>query len=227
MPLLKDTGNVQDLVLVKDIRKNTVILKNGGLRQIVMVSGINFALKSEDEQNIITQSYQNFLNSLNFPLQIVIHSRKINIERYVASLDTKREEESASLLRDQIGEYQEFIRGFIKDNDIMAKTFLVVVPYSPIVIPTPSSGALGGLPFFGKKKTPADTAARAQREQASFDESILQLAQRVQQVIQGLTTVGLECVVLNDEQLVELFYNFYNPESVEKEKIAAAPQSTS
>ena len=223
MPVLKDTGNVQDLVLVKDIRKNTIILKDGALRQVVMVSGINFALKSEDEQNIITQSYQNFLNSLNFPLQIVIHSRKINIERYVASLDARREEEATGLLRDQIGEYQEFIRGFIKDNDIMAKTFLIVVPYSPIALPGVSSGPLSGLPFFGKKDAKADAAVKAQQQQASFDENILQLSQRVQQVVQGLTTVGLECVVLNDEQLVELFYNFYNPESVEKEDVAAAP----
>jgi type IV secretory pathway VirB4 component len=208
--------------LVKDIKKSTVILKDGALRQVVMVSGINFALKSEDEQNIITQSYQSFLNSLNFPLQIVVHSRKINIERYVASLDARREEETTGLLRDQISEYQEFVRGFIKDNDIMAKTFLIVVPYSPIALPSASSGPLAGLPFFGgKKDAKADAAERAQKQQASFDESVLQLAQRVQQVVQGLTTVGLECVVLNDEQLVELFYNFYNPETVEKQDIAA------
>jgi len=220
-----EAGNVQDLVEIKDIRDGTVILKNGGLRQIVMVGGINFSLKSEEEQNIITQGYQEFLNSVSFPLQIIVHSRKVNIERYVNRLDELRAKEPSALLQDQISEYQEFVRGFIKDNAIMAKTFLVVVPFTPISLPSvasSSSSLIDSLPFLSRKKTPeksAEAAAeRTRAQQTSFEESVAQLKQRVNQVAQGLTAVGLEAVVLNNEQLVELYYNFYNPETVERQE---------
>jgi len=223
MPINNDFGNVQDLVDIKDIRKSTVIMKSGVLRQVIMVGGTNFSLKSEAEQNIITQAYQNFLNSIDFPLQIIVHSRKINIERYLSNLDIMKEKEGSALLQDQIGEYQEFVRGFIKDNPIMAKTFFAVVPHAPA--PMQSVAASGSsffdsLPLVGKKPGSAKAKIadedRAKADQAAFEETLLQLKQRVLQVTQGLSAVGLECVVLNDEQLVELFYNFYNPETIEK-----------
>ena len=78
----QDFGNSLDLVNIKEIRDDTVILKDGGMRQIIMVGGVNFALKSETEQNIMTQAYQTFLNGIDFPLQIVVHSRKVNIDKY-------------------------------------------------------------------------------------------------------------------------------------------------
>ncbi len=229
MPLSGDYGKVQDLVEIKDIRQGTVVMKHGGLRQVLMVGGVNFSLKSEQEQNIIVQAYQDFLNSITFPLQVIIHSRKINIERYVARLDELRDKETSPLLQDQIGEYQEFVRGFIKDNPIMVKTFFVVVPYVPVAIPgvSPAAGGsfLDALPFFGKKsegdgikKKESAAEERAKAEQGAFEESLVQLKQRVAQIQQGLFAIGLESVVLNDEQLVELFYNFYNPETVEKQE---------
>lgn len=214
-----DLGNVQDLVEIENIRDDAVILKNGGLRQVVIVGGINFSLKSEEEQNLITQSYQNFLNSLNFPIQAIIHSRKVNIEGYLQRLDKFKAQEISGLLRDQITEYQEFVRGFIKDNDIMTKTFLVVVPYVHVSLPTASAFG-GGIPFFGKKKTKEEAAAAASHERETlFHESLIQLRQRTTQVVQNLTTVGLEAMVLNTTQLTELFYNFYNPETIEKEAV--------
>src|SRR4051812_28542163 len=100
-------ANAQDLVALKEIRDNTLVLKSGELRQILMVGGINFSLKSESEQNVITEGYQNFLNGLNFPIQIIIHSRKINVEKYLESLTERRGQEPSALLQDQIAEYQE------------------------------------------------------------------------------------------------------------------------
>jgi type IV secretory pathway VirB4 component len=232
MPLSGDYGKVQDLVEIKDIGQGAVIMKHGGLRQVLMVGGVNFSLKSEQEQNIIIQAYQDFLNGVNFSMQIIVHSRKINIERYVSRLDELREKETSPLLQDQIAEYQEFVRGFIKDNPIMVKTFFVVVPYAPIAVPgisaTTNASFFDSLPFFGKK--PEENAAtkkgsaaeeRAKAEQAAFEEAFVQLKQRVAQVQQGLFAIGLESVVLNDEQLVELYYNFYNPETVEKQETLA------
>jgi type IV secretory pathway VirB4 component len=226
MPLTNDFGNVLDIVNVKDVRQGTVVLKSGGMRQIVMVGGTNFSLKSEEEQNVITQSYQNFLNSINFPVQIIVHSRKINIEHYIARLGEYRTDETIGLLQDQIGEYQEFVRGFIKDNPIMAKSFFVVVPYVPVTIPGIGSGGasslLSSLPFGSKKPEEKKKTAdeQAQAEQTAFQEAQTQLKQRVTEVIQGLSTIGIDAVALNDEQIVELFYNFYNPETVEKKEVA-------
>jgi type IV secretory pathway VirB4 component len=213
----KNFANAQDLVTIEEIKDNTVVLKSGELRQVLMVGGVNFSLKSESEQNIITSGYQNFLNSLSFPIQIIIHSRKINAEKYLRALDDRRAQEGSALLQDQIGEYQEFIRSFVKENAIMAKTFFVVVPFAPVVLPSKDT-MLGFLPFF--KKTGPDAAADAARE-SNFKEELQQLSQRVSQVTDGLVQIGLDVVLLNDEQLVELFYNFYNPESTEKQGVAA------
>lgn len=226
MAIKNDFGNVQDLVEIREIRDGTVVMKSGGLRQVLMVGGVNFSLKSEEEQNVITQGYQNFLNSVNFPFQIIIHSRKINIDRYLARLEGLKGKQTSPLLEEQIGEYEEFVRGFVKDNPIMQKTFFVVVPYTPVALQVArvGGGILDSLPFFGAKK-PADAKKtaeeRAAAEASAFGEAVIQLKQRVAQVTQGLFAIGLESVVLNDEQLVELFYNFYNPETVEKKTIPA------
>ncbi len=214
----KNAANTQDLVEIENIRQSTVILKDGSLRQVVMVGGINFYLKSEEEQNLITQAYQNFLNSLNFQIQIVVHSRKINIERYLRNLDERKTKEQSALLQDQISEYQEFIRRFVSDNAIMSKTFFVVVPFYPLTASLPAKSAIGFLPFL-RKKAPAKEEQASAGERKEFEENLLQLTQRVNQVVEGLSQIGLTAVVLNDEQLLELFYNFYNPETVEKEKV--------
>lgn len=226
MALSGDLGNTQNLVEIEDIRGGTIVMKGGALRQVLISGGTNFALKSETEQNIITEAYQNFLNGINFPLQIIVHSRKINIERYLEKLDERRAEEPSALLQDQIFEYQEFIRGFIKDNPIMTKTFLVVIPYVPATLAATKehlTSALPPLPFFGgKKKEGQKKQETDQSREAAFQEALLQLKQRVNQVVQGLFAVGLDAMPLNDEQLVELLYNFYNPETVERGSVDLA-----
>src|SRR5580693_2685029 len=103
-PQKSEFGNSLDLVDIEEIRGNIVILKVGSLKQIVMVGGVNFALKSELEQNIITQGYQNFLNGIDFPLQIVIHSRKVNIDIYIQGLLARKDLEESPLLKNQIDE---------------------------------------------------------------------------------------------------------------------------
>src|SRR5581483_7371919 len=131
LPQKADIGNSLDLVDVERFEGNVVVMKNGSMKQIVMVGGVNFALKSELEKTIITQGYQNFLNSIDFPLQVIIHSRKVNIAKYIESLLERKEAEDSPLLKSQIDEYAEFIKGFVEKNAIMEKTFLVVVPFYP------------------------------------------------------------------------------------------------
>lgn len=226
----QDAGNSLDLVDIKEIKEKTVIVKDGSFRQIIMVGGVNFSLKSDSEQTIITQAYQTFLNSIDFPLQIVIHSRKVNIEQYLQTLVVRKEAETSPILQNQIDEYIEFIRGFVQKNAIMEKNFLVVVSFYPIAGEgslKSASNAFSSLPFFGKKKTTAveQKTKNKEDEDKTFKEHLEQLNQRTSQVISGLLSIGLEATVLEDEQLVELFYNFYNPQTIERKNvIAAAPQ---
>lgn len=227
MALNKQLANTQDLVAIEEIRDNTVILKNGGFRQVLMVSGINTALKSEEEQELITSAYQSFLNSLDFPIQIIVHSRKINIEKYLAGLEERRRLEPSALLQSQISEYKEFIAGFVKENDIMEKTFLVVVPFSPSVVST-SKEAVGGIakliPFLGGRSAGETEKPKDKSADPNFKESLDQMAQRVNQVTEGLRAIELEAALLENEELIELFYNFYNPETVERENINLPPE---
>jgi type IV secretory pathway VirB4 component len=215
----QEAGNSLDLVDIKEIRQNTVIVKDGSLRQIVMVGGVNFSLKSETEQNIITQGYQTFLNSIDFPLQILIHSRKVNIEKYIEALRARKEIEQSPILQNQIDEYSKFVEGFVEKNAIMEKVFLVVVSFYPTSILPSANKVTSLIPFLGKKKEDPATKARREEELAKmFGENLAQLNQRTSQATGGLLNIGLEATVLEDEQLIELFYNFYNPQTVERQK---------
>ena len=212
---MKETSSTQQFVEIEEIKDGVIVLKSGSLRRVLLVSGINFELKSEEEQNIITYAYQNFLNSLDFSVQFVVHSRRLSIKDYLEKLSNRREEEANELLKNQIGEYIEFIRSFVESNEIMRKTFFVVVPYDSITIPR------GGRKLFSLIK-PGKQTQEVSAADKSFDQKIIQLNQRVDQVTNGLIQIGLRVVALNDEELIELFYNLYNPESVEKENLRIA-----
>ncbi|MDP2696221.1 MAG: hypothetical protein Q8O87_03170 [bacterium] len=222
-----DTKPTQQFVEIEGVRDGVLTLKNGGLRRILMVNGVNFDLKSEEEQNLIIFSYQNFINGLDFSVQTLVHSRKLNIDTYLGKLDDRRSQEDNELLRNQIGEYQQFIRSFVNENAIMEKTFFVVVSFDGIQIGEVgqklSEKLLSFLPFkkTAAKKNEAAEAAKAQKEQSRVH-NIEQLDQRVNQVIAGLRQIGLNVAQLNDEQIIELFYNLYNPKTVEKETLEIA-----
>lgn len=214
-------ANAQDLVTIEAIKQNTICTTDGRLIQILMVDGFNFSLKSEEEQNNIILGYQNFLNSIDFPLQIIIHSRKINIENYLQSLTEDGKENASALLQSQINEYRDFVKEFVKDNPIMTKTFLVVIPFTPASFAKKTS-MFGLFPFFKNKKEAQQKAEEA--SEAEFKRNLVQLEQRVGQMTDGLRAIGLETVKLSDDALIELFYNFYNPETVERENISLPPQ---
>ncbi len=203
----------QNFVEIKEIKNGVIFLKNGQLRKILMVSGINFDLKSEIEQEAILGSFQRFLNSLDFSIQFFIHSRKINIENYLNYLYQKKEEETNELLKVQIEDYIEFIKELVEKNAIISKTFFVVVPYNPVVL-TQQKNPLADLFSFFK---PANQKKQEEEEKLKREkENLAQLERRVEQVINGLTEIGLKAIPLEDEVLIELFYNLYNPQLVEK-----------
>lgn len=208
----------QQFIDVQEIKNGVIRLKGGGLRAVVMVAGINFELKSEEEQDGITGAYQNFLNALDFSIQVIIHSRKLNITNYLHKMEGIRDAESNELLKNQTVEYIEFIKGFVKENEIMTKTFFVVVPYDGGGVKELQKGVSRFLPFLSGQKN-------KHQQEESDEEKFSQLQQRVDEVLTGLERIGLRAVMLNDDELLELYYNLYNPEAVEKSisTHAAAP----
>jgi type IV secretory pathway VirB4 component len=222
-PTKKDFGNSLDLVDIQEIKENAVILKDGSLRQVIMVGGVNFALKSETEQNIIIQAYQTFLNGIDFPLQILIHSRKVNIDRYVEGLLQRKDVETSPILQNQIDEYAAFVRGFVEKNAIMEKVFLAVVPFYPPAFIAAGKSAGSFLPFLGgKKKSKEEGAADKKQEgEQEFKEHLAQINQRTSEIMNGILLIGLEATLLEYDALVELFYNFYNPQTIERQGMPA------
>ncbi len=200
----------QQFLAIDTIKEDVVVLKNGGLRVVLMCSSLNFALKSTEEQDAIVFQFQNFLNALDFPVQFVIHSRKLNINPYLESVRVRQKEENNELLKVQINEYTEFIKTFVQMTNIMSKNFYVVVPFTPALLEKTEGvgNVLSKFGIGGDAKT-ADPAA-------SFDEHKNQLWQRVDTVVGGLQRFGIRSAPLNTEELIELFYGLYNPTEFEK-----------
>ena len=207
----------QSFVPIKEIREGVVILKDESFRTVLMASTLNFALKSEDEQTGIIMQYQSFLNSLDFPVQIFIQSRKININPYLATLEEARREQTNDLLKIQTKEYEDFIRNFVTNSNIVEKNFYVVTPYeAAISLPSNSSSGLVGKffsVFQGKKKD------QNQLETMRFAEARLQIQQRTDFVAQGLASAGIRTKQLGTEELIELYYKLFNPGELEKDSL--------
>lgn len=191
----------QSFVPIKEIRDGVAVLEDGSLRAVIMASSVNFALKSQDEQNSIIYQFQNFLNSLNFSVQIVVQSRKFDVRPYITLLQGRQKEQTNDLLKIQTKEYIDFIKSFTEQYDIMTKNFFVVVPYSPAAVNV-SSGMFGG-----KKKGSKIEA---------FEQARTQLEQRMSVVQQGLMRCGVRVIQLGTDELIEVYYRLFNPGSVEK-----------
>ena len=210
---MAQTARTQELIDIKTIENGVVVLKNGGLRKIIMVDGINFDLKSDEEQNIIVHTYQNLLNALDFSIQINIHSRKLNIDGYIGSLENRLASENNELLKIQLEEYIEFVKSFVKANAIMSKSFFVVVPYDPVALPIVGKNGFSNLiPSLRGKKENADSEGGAEINQTHLE----QLNQRVDEVVNNLRQIGLRAITLEDSELLELYFNQYNPSTIEK-----------
>ncbi len=199
-------NTTQDFVPIKEIRDGVAVLKDGGMRAIIMASSLNFALKSADEQNAIILQFQNFINSLDFSIQIFIQSKKLDIRPYIALLEDRYKEQVNDLMKIQTREYIEFIRTFTEQVSIMSKSFFIVIPYSPSALNTKGSTISKLL----SKKDEAIT------KMDNFEENRSQLEQRIGVVEQGLVRCGIRVVPLGTEEMVELFYKIFNPGETEK-----------
>jgi len=196
----------QDFIPIKEIRDGVVVLKDNSIRGVVMTSSVNFALKSSDEQNAILYQFQNFLNSINFSIQIFAESRRLDIRPYISLLETVERDQENELLKVQTKEYIEFIKSFTTSVNIMTKTFFVVVSYTPAII----QGKSGLFSMFSKGSN------SEQKKSENFEENRTQLLQRMEVVMSGLTRIGVRAVPLGTEELVELYYKLFNPGDTEK-----------
>lgn len=201
---------------IAGIRQDTVIMKDGSLRSVIMVSSVNFALKNEDEQNAIIAAYVSFLNNISFPLQIIIQSRELNIENYLNDLKQKEKEQTNELLKMQIGEYIGYIQELVSLSKIMNKRFYVVVPYNPL-----SDKKKG---FLSRLTETFSPTSLIRMKEENFAKLRLELQRRVDSVISGLDSIGLNAIELDTQSLIELYYNTYNPVTAVNEKLAPTEQ---
>ncbi len=200
----KPVASSQSFAPIEEIRDGVVLMKDRSLRMILMVSSLNFSLKSADEQQGLVLQYQNFLNGLDFDIQFFVQSRKLDIKPYLATLEERYNEQLNDLLKIQTREYIEFIRNFTSNTNIMAKSFFVVVPYSPPVLAKTGRGLWNRLWGRGTDERPRD-------EVSEFALQRTQLEQRASVVAGGLSSLGLRTIVLGTEELVELFFKLFNP----------------
>jgi type IV secretory pathway VirB4 component len=202
---MANTPSTTDLTQIKDLRDGVIVLKDGSLRGVVQVSAVNFELRSSDEQAAILQQFASFLNSIDFPVQMVVHSRRFDISAYLATVQTSSEQLTNELLKVQATEYIRFVGELSELANIMSKNFYVVVPLS-ITPVTVSKGILGGFKDIFKK---SPTQQELTPEQLATYRA--QLQQRADLVIGGLSGMGLTGHMLAQDELSALFGALYNP----------------
>lgn len=206
----------QAFVDVAEVKDGVVVLKNGTLRAVLMVSSINFDLKSTQEQEAIVANYQNFLNSLDFPIQVVVSSRKLDINPYLAMLTDKEKEQPNELLRFQIAEYRNFVKQMVDASDIMTKSFFIVIPFA--LTEAKKQG------FVDRIRTALNPKQIMLEKKMEFENYKSQLWQRVDHVMAGLAGTGIKMAPLATEELIELYYNAYNPGVTENTEIINAEE---
>lgn len=197
---------------IAEIRDDMVIMKDGTVRGVFLVSSINFALKSHDEQQAIIQAYMGFLNGIECPLQIVVQSRKMNIDVYIAEMRAQLKTQTNELLKAQIQEYVAFIQQLVELGEIMTKRFYLVVPYDPI-----TNKRRG---FFTRMGEVLSPARLFKLKKSQYEERRQELQQRMSLIAGSLASMSLAVAPLDTQGLIELYYSVYNPEVAEVQKLA-------
>ncbi len=199
----KKTPSTQNHLPIAEIRDDCVILKDGTIRAVLLVSSINFALKSQDEQQAIVSGYLSFLNSLELPLQIVVQSRGLDLDDYLQQLKQAEKNQENELLQLQITEYRDYISQLIELGEIMTKRFYLVIPYDPAL--------KGGISFWRRIKDIVSPLRVINLKEKEFSRRRQELFSRVDKIVSGLNSIGLRSSVLTTQLLIELYYTNYNP----------------
>ena len=214
----KNPNSTQSLLQLSELRDNLVIMADGTFRAVIACKSINFDLMSSAEREGVEYSYQNFLNSLNFPVQISIRSQRVDLGPYIDKLLVMRQSEDNMLLSVLMDDYINFIDQLSQEANIMAKSFFVTVPYYP-------QGDISNLVeqgkgFFAKLfAAPKNTVTKI--DKATYEKAKEEMANRVGSVLSGLFQIGVQAVQLNTKELGELYYNFYNPDTAVRQPLGS------
>jgi len=209
----KKIYSTQEHLDIDDIRDGLVVLKNGEAVSIIQTNALNFDLLSEGEQDAMMFAYAALLNSLTFPIQVLIRTKRMDITNYMQTLAQARREARNDRMKDQIDKYAYFIKDLVSKNQVLDKRFYIVIPYLAISLTQLKS--IGTL--FGKNPPPTN-------KWATIEKAKVNLSPKVEHIIKQLNRIGLKAKQLNTEELVELFYDLYNPEVTREQKAALATQ---
>jgi hypothetical protein len=211
-------GSTQEHLPIEDIIDGIVILKDGGAAQVLQVSSVNFDLLSEREQGALVFAYGGILNSLNFPIQIMIHSTTKDVGVYLKNLVLAEEEQENSQLKERIASYRKFIEETVKRNDVLSKTFYVVVPFSPLELGLKSAGnqILGSV--IGRSK---NSSGLPLQKEYIVEKAKASLSPKRDHLERLFSRLGLEIKTLDTKELIELFYKIYNEETSGIQKVAS------
>ncbi len=211
MVATKSTPSTQKYLKIREITNDTVILKDGTLCAVVLVASVNFFLKSEDEQQSTIAGYQQFLNTIDFPIQIVVQSRIFDISKYLVRLEKMEKEQTNDLLKMQMMEYRKYISELVEMGQIMDKKFFVAIPYNP------TADFRKG--FFQQAKAIFSASGNVVLNREYFFQRKHFLDLRVETVMSGLRSMGLNSAKLDTQSLIEMFYSLYNLETAPQEKM--------
>jgi len=219
LPAAKSNPNsTQNTLEIAEIRDGIVIMNDGSFRSVIMVKSINFDLMSLQEQEAVESSYQGFLNVLYFPVQIFMRSQKIDLQPYIEKLDKIRTEHDNMLLAMLMQDYIGFMAGLSQQTNIMDKKFYIVIPYFPVVelqkALTNSKNFFTGLGALFNHKESHVTINEQTLEQAKTE-----LRNRVQAVLSGLLQCGVQGLPLDTQELIELYYDAYNPDTATRQQL--------
>jgi type IV secretory pathway VirB4 component len=203
--------STQRYLPIQEIKDGVVILKDGTLRAVLLVSSINFALKSDEEQEAIVGAYVGFLNSLSHPMQILVQSRRLQIKPYLDNLLGIEKEQTNELLRMQIADYRAFVAELVEIGQIMTKRFYVIVPYDPLSNKKKN--------FLARLKETLKPTFTLRLKEERFKQRKKDLDMRLRLVQSGLSSIGLSVIQLDTQALIELFYSSYNPDTAFAEEL--------
>lgn len=215
-------NSTQNHLRIAEIRDGLVIMEDGSFRSVVMARSINFDLMSMNEQEAVEYAYQSFLNSLYYPVQIFVRSQRIDMGDYIAKLDKIRTEHDNMLLALLMEDYIDFISGLADHTNIMDKAFYVVIPFLPNVdsqqknlnIARESKSMISGLGSIF-----SNTQTHVVIDEKKLEEAKTELRHRVQAVLSGLNECGVKSIPLDTQELIELYYDVYNPDTATRQKI--------
>ena len=216
-PIRHDNPNsTQSALLISELRDSMVIMKDGSFRAVIACKSINFDLMSEEEREAVEFSYQNFLNSLNFTIQILIRSQRVDIAPYIDRLTSLRRQNDNMLLGVLMDDYINFIDILSQEANIMDKSFFVIVPY---YTSKEAEKALEQSKNFFKTFTKDKTPPITRIDRATYDKAVTEINNRTEAIVSGLFQIGIQSVRLNTKELGQLFYNFNNPDTAVREPL--------